>query len=45
MIRCEVIDNERRLDELESEWHALWLRTEGGVFQSYHWIKAWWLSS
>jgi CelD/BcsL family acetyltransferase involved in cellulose biosynthesis len=45
MIRCEVVDNERRLDELESEWHALWLRTEGGVFQSYHWIKAWWLSS
>lgn len=42
MINCEVVRDGRRLEELESAWQDLWQRSEGGIFQSYHWIKAWW---
>jgi CelD/BcsL family acetyltransferase involved in cellulose biosynthesis len=42
MIRCEIINSGRRLEELETAWHALWLRSGAGIFQSYHWVNGWW---
>jgi len=42
MIRCEIVDSGHRLEELEAAWHALWLRSGAGIFQSYHWVSGWW---
>jgi CelD/BcsL family acetyltransferase involved in cellulose biosynthesis len=42
---CEIIEDGSRFEELESAWQALWLRTGGGIFQSHHWIRAWWNSN
>src|SRR5437868_11415821 len=44
MIDCQIVDDGQRFDELKDAWQALWLRNKAGIFQSHHWIKAWWTS-
>ena len=40
--RLEIVDSAARLAEIGAQWHALWARGDGLVFQSYDWVAAWW---
>ncbi len=42
MITFEIVQSEKRLRELMSPWHALWLEESGCIFQSYQWVSDWW---
>jgi len=41
-VSCEIVASSDRLRQLESDWHRLWEAGERNIFQSYHWVEAWW---
>jgi CelD/BcsL family acetyltransferase involved in cellulose biosynthesis len=42
-LRCEVVNDFRRLEELASEWTRLWSSDpRGEIFQTPEWAFAWW---
>jgi len=38
----EIVKSSDRFQALAAEWQRLWEAGERNVFQSYHWIEAWW---
>jgi CelD/BcsL family acetyltransferase involved in cellulose biosynthesis len=44
-LRCEVVSDLRRLEELSSEWARLWKSdSQAEIFQTPEWTIAWWRS-
>ncbi len=44
-LRCEVISEFSRLEELSSDWERLWQADpKAEVFQAFAWARAWWQS-
>lgn len=44
-LRCEVVSDFRRLQELSSEWTRLWRSdSQAEIFQTPEWAMAWWCS-
>jgi CelD/BcsL family acetyltransferase involved in cellulose biosynthesis len=44
-LRCEMVSDFRRLEELSSEWKRLWKSdSRAEIFQSPEWAMAWWRS-
>jgi CelD/BcsL family acetyltransferase involved in cellulose biosynthesis len=44
-LRCELILDFQRLQELSADWDRLWrLDPKGEIFQSFGWARAWWQS-
>jgi CelD/BcsL family acetyltransferase involved in cellulose biosynthesis len=42
-LRCEVVTDFHRLEELSGEWERLWLAdSKAEIFQSFIWARAWW---
>ena len=41
-VSCEIVTSSDRLRHLEFDWHRLWEAGERNIFQSYHWVEAWW---
>jgi CelD/BcsL family acetyltransferase involved in cellulose biosynthesis len=42
-LRCELITDFSRLEELSADWERLWLTDpEAEIFQSFPWACAWW---
>jgi len=45
MLSCELIKQFGRLEELSDDWDRLWRSDPSAeIFQSFPWVKAWWLS-
>ncbi len=44
-LTVEIAQTEARLAEIEAAWRELWRKSEGGIFQSFDWISAWWHSA
>lgn len=43
MLRCELISDFSRLEQLSGEWDRLWRAdSDREIFQSFAWARAWW---
>ncbi len=42
-LRCEIVEDFSRLEDLSAEWNRLWeTDAESEIFQKFEWVRAWW---